>query len=452
MKPNIILLVIDSLKASKIKGPFKTSLTPNIDKLLENGAYFEQAISSSNATLLSWASIFTGKFPFKTGIKSDRYNKLDSSIPTYFQVLKKSGYNLFSFLPYVSSITGLFPKFENNNSEYGYSKNLFDGVGDKIIKLLCSNKMKEPWFFYIHTHDLHFPIIVPKNYSDSKFGNNNYEKNLSATDFWIEEILSKINIKNTLVILTSDHGVFIPHFSNNDVDINFEIDGKKQMNITSISKHTPKLFNSLKTKIFYKLEEKNQKKKNKIIEKLNLKPHQKRNLLWQRGNLDQVLFDDNVHVPLLFYGFGIEHQVISQQVRLVDLMPTITELVGIKETIPDIDGQSLVDLMRGKTIPELPVFMETSQLIQKKANESIGLRTSKYKYFRDYDEPTKRVHLYDLKNDPFEDDNIAEKNPSIINELEEIIKNMQNSNKIIPNNNSNDSEKIEDELKKLGYT
>ena len=68
MKQNIIFISIDSLRSDKFHGISKTSQTPTLDNLLKNGTYFEQAISSADATILSWSSIFTGKFPFKTGI------------------------------------------------------------------------------------------------------------------------------------------------------------------------------------------------------------------------------------------------------------------------------------------------------------------------------------------------------------------------------------------------
>jgi len=68
-----------------------------------------------------------------------------------------------------------------------------------------------------------------------------------------------------------------------------------------------------------------------------------------------------------------------------------------------------------------------------------------------YEEQTKRVHLYDLKNDPFEDENIAEKNLNIVNQMEEIITKIQKSSKISSNKNPDNSLEIENELRKLGY-
>ena len=102
---------------------------------------------------------------------------------------------------------------------------------------------------------------------------------------------------------------------------------------------------------------------------------------------------------------------------------------------------------------ELPIFLETSKLIQKKANESIGIRTSQYKYFRDSNDPEKRVHLYDLKIDPFEDGNIAKKFPKIVAEMEEILQNIIKSGTTQSEKEINEDEtkRIEEELKKWGY-
>ena len=71
------------------------------------------AISSADGTILSWSSIFTGNYPFKTGIRSERFGKLDKDIMTIFDYLKKFGYSFYSFIPSFSETIGLFPNFKN---------------------------------------------------------------------------------------------------------------------------------------------------------------------------------------------------------------------------------------------------------------------------------------------------------------------------------------------------
>ena len=75
MKPNILFLVIDSLRSDKCHGSDKTSITPNIDSLISQGMYFTQAISSVASTAASIGSMFTGMFPFKIGMSNDNYEK-----------------------------------------------------------------------------------------------------------------------------------------------------------------------------------------------------------------------------------------------------------------------------------------------------------------------------------------------------------------------------------------
>jgi len=451
MKQNIFFLTLDSLRADKFVGEDKTSVTPNIDKLIEKGVYFEQTISSADSTLLAITSLFTGLHPFKTGIRSDRFNKLKEGVSTFFKILHNNGYHHYAYNPTVTKTIGLMPDFENEDCHYDYHFDLSDGLGEKIIEKLKSG-LSEPWCFYIHANDLHFPIIVPKEFSDDKYGDNNFEKQLSAIDSWIGKIFENINLKNTLVIITSDHGTFIQSVSTKNGIINFEIEGKKQQLISRISKKVPSFLQPLKTKIFLKKEKKERDSVTKKILKMNLKPHQKRDLLWMRSDLDKVLFDSNVKVPLLIIANQIKENVtISQQVRQVDIFPTILDILGIKNT-EEVDGQSLVPLINGEELEELPAYMESTPSIQMKANEVIGIRTSQFKYFRDREDKTKRIHLYDLKNDFNEDYNISEKK-NIVKKMENIIEELYKENIENENEKFNEEEtrEIEKELKKLGY-
>ena len=83
----------------------------------------------------------------------------------------------------------------------------------------------------------------------------------------------------------------------------------------------------------------------------------------------------------------------------------------------------------------------------------IGIRTSKYKYWRSRNNSSKDVTLYDLINDPLEDKNIALENNLVVKQMEDLLQNLKkDSIEIKPKQFSKDEEKIiEDELKKLGY-
>ena len=451
MKFNIFLMVIDSLQARKFYGK-KTSLTPNIDSLIKKGTYFENLISTCDTSLLSLTSLFTGKHAFKTGIRSPRYNKLDNDIITYFQILKKSGYHLFAHRPSVEEAVGLMPTFENDDSDYFYHYDLSNGLGKQILDKLDSN-LPEPWFFYTHCNDLHFPVDTPKDFDNEKYGESKYERMISSIDSWVGKFVEKIDLQKTLFIITADHACFVTSSTVNNKVINFEVDANKHKISGKINSKLPESIKPLRTKVFFALENIRKQRKKQILKKLNLKPHEKRALLWQRGDLDKTLFDDQVHIPLLLVGPNTpKDKKIQHLIRQVDIFPTILDLLRISAK-NEPDGASLIPLIQGKTMKESPAYMESTPLIQKKSNNVIGIRTSNYKYFRDSVDPKNRIHLYDLKNDLFEEKNIAESNVKVVSEMENILQTLINEKITKPDEEFSEEEAkmIEDKLQKLGY-
>ena len=454
MKPNILFLLIDTFRADKFSGTEKTSKTPNIDSLVKNGTYFDQAVSCSDGTILSWAGLFTGLHPFKTGMMSPGYKKINSNVTSYFSILKKQGYNFYSYIPSLTDSLGIFPEWQNDDYSFDYYWNLSEGLGKKIINLLKSKNMDEPWFYYIHVEDLHFPITLTKEFDNEKFGTSKYERKVSSMDEWIGKILEKIDLENTLVIITADHGAYIKAVNNENLKINLEVNGELQTHVRNIGNLIPKSLQPFKSKLFFFLEEIRKKRKYKKIQNLQLSPYEKRALLWQRSDVEHFLFDELVRVPLLFYGYNVKKNTkISQQVRLIDIFPTILDIIGIQDIDQSVDGQSLMPLVEGNLIPEEPAYVETHYSIDLESLDKIGIRTSEYKFFRDRNDPIKLIHLYDLKNDPHENNNIAKTKPKIVNQMEKILQNiLQNS--MLGSDDEFDEEEtklIEDELKRLGY-
>lgn len=453
MHPNILYIVIDSFRADKFYGENKSSKTPNIDKLIKNGAFFQQAISSADGTLLSWSSMLTGLHPFKTGIRSEKLNKINSNIKTFFDILQEQNYHFYGHLPSLSQTVGIFPEFENKNCTFDYYLGLSEGLGNKILNTLESNLIS-PWFIYLHIEDLHFPIAVPDNVKDSKYGLTNFDKSVSNLDMWIGKFLEKINFDDTLIILTADHGSYLTAITHNNKQISLEVNTSLQTVSRNIGKNVPNFLKPIKSKTFFALEKIRKEKRISKIKSLNLKPHEIRGLLWQRSDKDHFLFDDLLHVPLVFVGHGIKQNTkITQQVRTIDIFPTISDILKLPNRDNEIDGRSLLPLIEGKKMSELVNYIESSHLsLEIITNDVIGIRTSKYKYFRDKDDSKHRVNLFNLIDDPFEDKNIAKKYPEIVNEMEIMLKDlMSNKSSNVENYDEDETKKIEEELKKLGY-
>ena len=439
MPPNIFLITIDSLRVDKTFGDGKSSVTPNLDSLIRKGVCFTQAICTADQTGLSLGSLFTSLYPFKSGIS---YFNFDHGVPNFFNVLKNEGYELNSFVPDLSFFQKATKNFDNNQ-HYVYDKReewlQLVGFGDQILEKLT--QMSTPWFYFIHLMDLRPPYILPAEFDKEEFGETSYDRMLSYIDIWIGKFLKKIDLKNTIFVLSSDHGDYI---STLDEDLN-------KIKIPKVIKKTKSVIPSKITDpILSKLQRRRKSAELKKLEK-NISPEEFRTL---QSRCDEFLFDELLRIPLIFTGCNIpSNLIINQQVRQVDIFPTLCELSMLSTKLESINGRSLVPLFDDQPLSEEPAYIETGSSSSKNLGKLIGIRTSNYKYLRSRTEQTENVILYDIKNDVNETENIAPINPEIVEKMENILQ------KIRDNSNSDDSvvipkdesKKIENELRKLGY-
>ena len=479
MKPNILFIVIDSLRADKCYGNEKTSVTPNIDKLIENGVYFTQNITSAPSTIPSMSSILTGLYPFECVSKQEKFFVIDHSINNYIKKLEENNYKCYGTIPKIVSYLGFKKIFHENLEIYDRTSTLYNGLGTKIVDRISSHSMNEPWFYYLHLYDLiwissnaHFnPNDGPDEISNDKFGMNQYERIFSVMDIWFGRIFQNLDLENTLIVVTGDHGtdigVYTPTMEQENqkfqelrtrtIDNSFRI-GQK------IAKKLPKNLVPIRKKLSDKHIAKNEENiRNKIqiefekIEKLGLSPYEER-LMKYSVIPTQNLYDEKYRVPLIFSGYNVPPGIlISEQVRSVDIFSTIMDIIGLNTSNENRRGRSLLPFMQGKHLDELPVYMESGvNAVRSLTDNTIGIRTSEFKYFRDKNNSTKNVHLYDLRKDRLEENNIANDKNDLVIKMEEILQTiLKNRNakqeKSYEDIDDNQSKIIESELKRLGY-
>jgi len=440
MKPNIFLITIDSLRIDKTFGENKSSVTPNLDSVIRKGTCFTQTICTADQTGLSLGSLFTSLYPFKSGIS---YFKFDHAVPNFFNLLKKENYNLHSFVPDLSFFKNLTKNF-SKNEYYVYDKRdnwlqLAGGLGNQILEKL--DKLNEPWFYFIHLMDLHAPFYLPEEFDKEEFGDTKHDRMISYIDTWIGKFLEKIDLEKSILVLTSDHGDYISIL---EEDLN-------KIKIPKAFKKTKKIIPSIiSDPILSKLQrtrntiELKKRKKNMTTQQLRT--------LQERGG--EFLFDELVKIPFILTGFNTpSNLIINQQVRQVDIFPTLCQLIGVSNDLGSINGRSLVPLLNEQSLIEEPAYIESGSVSTKKLGKVIGIRTTNYKYLRSRDDPPKNVTLYDLKNDPDETANIAHSNEQIINEMERTLQKIR-SGDIMDSPKEmtrEEEEKIEKELRKLGY-
>jgi arylsulfatase A-like enzyme len=89
-RPNILLVILDATRADACSCyGAEQPITPNLDRLASEGVLFEQAISPAPWTLPALASLFTGLYPGQTQVYSER--ALPPVFPTIAQVLAEDG-------------------------------------------------------------------------------------------------------------------------------------------------------------------------------------------------------------------------------------------------------------------------------------------------------------------------------------------------------------------------
>jgi len=119
-----------------------------------------------------------------------------------------------------------------------------------------------------------------------------------------------------------------------------------------------------------------------------------------------------------------------------------------------IDGRSLKPLLEEKNLEDVPAYFESAPGISKPKEQICGIRTSEYKYSRQKDSLLGNTKLFDLKIDPFEENNISQQKPDVVKKLEAKLSQILEdrlSDEDKEEINKDEMKKIEEELKKLGY-
>jgi len=256
--------------------------------------------------------------------------------------------------------------------------------------------------------DLKYPYVIPDKFDNENFGKNRQDRMLSYLDSMLGKIIKSINLENSVIIFSSDHGDYVPPTGKNLNEI---------PNIQKILRKLKFAFPSLEflgIKLFSLLQNISEKY-NRFKEKKNFSEFEQRGFL---NRNDIFLFDDTFRVPIIFAGKNIPNLKISKLIRHVDLFPTICGLINLNFDERKYDGKNISKIFLNESINELDAYIESGPANEKLQGKSIGIRTPQFKYFRSRFDSKKDVHLYDIQKDENETKNISENQPEIVNLME----------------------------------
>ena len=97
-RPNVVLLVFDTLRADALScydgGEEFDAATPNVDGVAARGTVFENAFSTGAWTPTAHGSMFSGRYPSKTGFLGE-WPAMPDSVPLLAERFQRAGYATF---------------------------------------------------------------------------------------------------------------------------------------------------------------------------------------------------------------------------------------------------------------------------------------------------------------------------------------------------------------------
>ena len=169
-KPNIILIVIDTLRADHLGcyGYFRDT-SPNIDAFADQSIFFEQAYAPMATTLPSHASLFTGLYPLEHGTVA---NFGDGGAPftsrpgvrAAAEVFKENGYTTGAFVSAapMKRISGINVGFDTYEQPAQMERGAKLTTAETLRWL--DTHGKAPFFLFVHYFDPHTPYRPPQPY------------------------------------------------------------------------------------------------------------------------------------------------------------------------------------------------------------------------------------------------------------------------------------------------
>ena len=138
--------------------------------------------------------------------------------------------------------------------------------------------------------------------------------------------------------------------------------------------------------------------------------------LGEHGEPDHgyFLYDATLSVPLIIAGPGVAARTVTEQVRSIDIAPTIAQLSGIDWPPDRTGGEGLRPLLDGGRRAEVPVSIAESWYprLHFGWSELRSARVGEWKFVA-----APRPELYDLRVDPDESKNVATARGSVAGRL-----------------------------------
>lgn len=343
-RPDIVLISIDSLRPDHLGAyGYAPPTSPTIDRLAAEGVVFENAVSTTSWTLPAHAAMFTGLYDSAHGAL-DIDDRLAAGHTTLAESLRDAGYRTAGFFggPFLHPTFGLDQGFEVYRSAMtvvgddapdeairGYADYAShrDVTGPRTVERFrrwLETADPCPTFVFLHLWDVHYDYIPPERYV--RLFDPDYEGEIDGVDFIRNEAISAGMAPRDLehVVALYDGEIRFTDDTIRQLLEDFErARGLDDAIVVVTSDHGDEFFEH------------------------------------QRKGHQKTLFEEVVRVPLIvrWPGRAEAGLRVADQVRLIDLMPTLLEAAGVEEP-PRVQGRDIAPLLSGGSLPPQPALLE----------------------------------------------------------------------------------------------
>lgn len=302
---HVILFTMDTTRADRI-GTYGAPLsrTPHLDALAARGVRFDDAVTVAPITGPAHAAIFTGQYPARFGVRDNVTTPLPEQATTLAEHLSAKGYATGGFIGafvldraygFAQGFSAFSGFAQVESGREASAERPGAAVVDDALRWLETVPTEQSVFLWVHLYDPHAPYAAPAPFAQ-EFASRPYDGEVAYVDHQIGRVLSAFQARGAL-----DRSLVI-----------------------AVADHGESL--------------------------------------GEHGEDEHgvFLYEPVMRVPLIVAAPAVKRgHVVSEQVRVIDLVPTTLDLLGL-DSVSGLDGESLRNVLEGGTRTTVPAaYAET---------------------------------------------------------------------------------------------
>jgi arylsulfatase A-like enzyme len=390
--PNILLVSVDTWRASEL-GFYEPSLatTPHLDRRRKQFVRFDRAISQAPWTAPAHLALFYSRLPPVAHWEWD--------VLSLTQILGHYGYATAAFTDggWLGRGGGIDAGFDRLESPEGKDQQQMP-LGQKLDQVTSwlEEGAQQPFFLFVHTYHTHASYDPDPEYL-RPFHQGGYQGRFTG------------DIRQLLEVNRSRLSGETPDVAAPDAEY---VRALYRAEIREVDEFLEQLFRDLEARGLWE-------------DLLVVVTSDHGESFLERGFFEHGtgLYDELLRVPLLIklpLASVAPPRTVTAQVELLDLPPTILDLIGAAAPA-ELEGRSFLSLLAGQTsapydkryarsaVAEIPHYGDAKQ----------SVRTDEWKYI--FHPASGREELYRLTGDPEELHDVSEAHPDVVESLGEFL-------------------------------